>query len=163
MSEVAEIVKTVHDIIKVNEDVPVVVEAASLGMAYAIPKGTEASVVENFGPWERAELKQVFFRQSSVFGSVLAEIQMIMSWRYSSAKQYIIEAFLDKNIIAIDPTASVSISVRFNQPTLRADDVLESYEIPFQVSVDYRPIGTNSVTIFQGVIRADGTGDFASE
>ncbi len=163
MSEIAEIVKTVHDIIKVNEDVPVIVEESRLGMAYAIPKGMEGTAVESLGPWERAEVKQVFFRQSSFLGSVLAEIQLIMSWRFNASKQYIIEAFLDKNIFSIDPTASVSISVRFNQPTLRPDDPLESYEIPFQVSVDFRPIGENSITIFHGVIRADGTGDFASE
>jgi hypothetical protein len=163
MSEVADIVKTVHEIIKVNEDIPVVVENSKLGMAYAIPKGTEDSVIETYGPWQAAEVKQVFFRQSSLFGSVLAEIQMIMSWRYSAARQYIVEANLDKNVISIDPTASVSLSVRFSQPTQMPQEPLEAYEIPFQVTVDFRPVGDNSITIFHGIIRSDGTGDFATE
>jgi hypothetical protein len=163
MSEVAEIVKTVHDIIKVNEDIPVVVENSKLGMAYAIPKGTEDTVIETYSPWQRAEVKQVFFRQSSFLGSVLAEIQLIMSWNYSGAKQYIVEAYLDRNVISIDPTASVSISVRFDQPRPMTQDPLEAYEIPFQVTVDFRPVGDNSITIFHGIIRADGTGHFATE
>lgn len=162
MSEVAEIVKTVYEIVKVNEDIPITVENPKLGMAYAIPKGTEGTVVDDYAPWQSTDVKQVFYKQSSIVYSVLAEIQLIMSWRCSSSQQYIIEAYLDKNVISIDPTVSISISVRFNQPNLVSNGGLEAYEIPFQVSVDFRPIGDNSVTIFKGVMRADGSGEFVS-
>jgi hypothetical protein len=158
MGEVVEIIKTVHDILKVNEDVPITLDARGLGMAYAIPRGSETNV-DTFGPWHSAEVKQVFYKQSSVVGSVLAEIQLIMSWRFSEAQQYIIDANLDKNVITIDPTVSVSISVRFNQPTMFDRD-LEAYEIPFSVNVDYRPVGSNSISLFRGTIRASGQGSF---
>ena len=91
---------------------------------------------------------------------MLAEIQMILSWRFSDARQYnIIDANLDKNVLSLDPTVSVSITVRFSQPSL-FDTALEAYEIPFTVSVDFRPIGDNKTVLFRGSIRADGSGSF---
>jgi hypothetical protein len=159
MGEVAEILKTAYEVFRANEDVPINVDSQNLGMAYAIPKGTEGTVVDSYGPWTDREIRQVFYRQSSIVGSVLAEIQLIMSWRVSSANQYIIEANLDKKVISLDPTVSVSINVHFNQPNPIANP-LEAYEIPFNVSVDFRPVGPNETAILKGVIRADGTASF---
>lgn len=158
MSEVAEILKVVHDVFDGGE-LTVSVDERNLGMAYAIPRGLETTVIDTYGPWHDADVKQVFYRDSSIVRSVLAEIQMIISWRYSEASQYIVEAYFKNNVIALDPTVTMKIKIRFDQPRL-CDRDLEAYEIPFNVEVDYRPIGTHSVTLYRGVIRADGTGAF---
>jgi hypothetical protein len=158
MGEVADILKAAHEIFNDGE-VPITVDAHGLGMAYAVPRGLESTVVDTYGPWYDAELRQVFYKDSAFFRSVLAEIQLILTWRYSQAQQYIIEAYLTKNVIAIDPTVSVAIRVRFDNPQLY-DTVLEAYEIPFVVEVDFRPIGSNSTSIYRGTFRADGTGTF---
>lgn len=63
MTGVVEILKAGHDIFD-NGDVIVTVDERNLGMAYAIPIGSEATVVETFGPWQSAEVRQVFFKQS---------------------------------------------------------------------------------------------------
>ena len=157
MPDVAEIIKAVHDIFD-NGDVTISVDARNLGMAYAIPAGLETTVVETYSPWTRAELRQVFYRQGDL-GATMAEIQLIMSWRYSQAQQYIIEAYLDKNVISIDPTVGVKIQVRFNNPSLYNTD-LEAYEIPFQVTIDFKPLLGSESVVFHGLIRADGGGEF---
>jgi len=158
MGDTADILKATHEIFN-GGDVAVTIDERGLGMAYAIPRGLENVVVDSYGPWHDAEMKQVFYKQSSIVGSVLAEIQLIMSWRYSDAEQYIIEAYLTNNIISLDPTVTVKIRVRFDNPQLY-DYELEAYEIPFLVEVYFDPIGSNSTTIYRGVIRADGTGTF---
>lgn len=162
MGDVAEIIKTTYEIFSGGEDMPIVVEHPSLGMAYAIPPGTETTVAENYGPWHDVEMKQVFYEESSLLGSVLAEIQLILTWRYSEAQQYIIGAYLDKKVLALDPTASASISVRFEQPTY-LDAAWEAYEIPFTVTVVFDPVGGNTTALFRGMMRADGTGSFLRE
>jgi len=142
-------------------DVAVTVDSRNLGMAYAIPSGQEQSVVEDFGPWTRCEMKQVFFRQGAL-GAPMAEVQFVLSWRVSAANQYIVEAFLDKNIITLDPTVGLALAIRFNQPELLDGD-LESFKIPFQVEVTFKPlkgIGGTETRLSQGEIRADGTGSF---
>lgn len=158
MGEVAEILKAVHEIFN-NGDVTVAVDQRGLGMAYAIPAGLENTVVDSYAPWYDAEMRQVFYKDSSVFQSVLAEIQLILTWRYSQAQQYIIDAYLMTNVISIDPTAGVAIKVDFKKPTLY-DTVLEAYEIPFFITVKFDPVGSNSQTIYQGIMRANGTGTF---
>jgi hypothetical protein len=162
MGAAAELVKTAYEVFRSNEDVPISVEARKLGMAYAIPHGTEDTVVNDYGPWHGVELRQVFYEQSSLVGSVLAEIQLIMAWRFSEARQYIIEAYLDKKVLSLDPTVSVSMDVRFSQPN-SYDSGLEAYEIPFVVNVDFRPIGDRKTVRYTGVLRADGTGTFDRE
>jgi hypothetical protein len=129
-------------------------------MAYAIPKGTEGSVADSYGPWHNAEVKQVFYKDSSIVQAVLCEIQMILSWRYSEAQQYIIDANLSNNVIALDPTADVKMKVHFDNPSNYGGEGLEAYEIPFRVEVAWDPVGTNSTTIYRGTMRADGTGTF---
>jgi hypothetical protein len=158
MGEVADILKAVHEIFD-NGDVPVTVDERGLGMAYAVPRGLESTVVDTYAPWYDAEMRQVFYKDSAIVQSVLAEIQLILTWRYSQAQQYIIEAYLTKNIISIDPTVSVAIRVRFDNPRPYNTE-LEAYEIPFVVEVDFRPVGSRSTTIYRGTMRADGTGSF---
>jgi hypothetical protein len=89
----------------------------------------------------------------------MAEVQFFMSWRISAARQYIIEAFLDKNIITLDPTVGLKIRVRFGNPSLFDSD-LEAYEIPFIVEVEFNPFLGSSSALYRGVIRADGTSTF---
>lgn len=158
MSEVADILKAVHEIFN-DGGVAITVDSRGLGMAYAIPDGQEKTVVDSYAPWYDAEMRQVFYKDSSVFQSVLAEIQLILTWRYSQAQQYIIEAYLTKNVISIDPTAEIAIRVRFDNPR-PYDTVLEAYEIPFFITVDFDPVGSNSTTNYRGVMRANGTGTF---
>jgi len=158
MGDVAEILKAVHEIFA-DGDVTVNVDSRGLGMAYAVPRGLENTVVDTYAPWYDAEMKQVFYKDSAIFRSVLAEIQLILTWRYSQAQQYIIEAYLTKNVISIDPTVKVAIRVRFDNPR-PYDTVLEAYEIPFLVEVDFKPVGSDSTTVYRGVIRANGTGTF---
>ncbi len=160
MGDIAEIVKTLHEVLAGNANVPVTEEAKRLGMAYAIPAGTEDTIVDSYAPWHDAVIRQVFYRETAL-GAVSAEIQMIMSWQYSEAQQYIVNAYLDKNVKAIDPTVSASMSVRFDQPRPYDTD-LEAYEIPFTVTVEYDPIGSNESVLFKGTIRADGAGTFAA-
>ncbi|WP_086766224.1 hypothetical protein [Streptomyces bobili] len=161
MGEVADIIKAAHDIFD-NGDVPITVDERSLGMAYAIPRGMEGTVVETYSPWHEVEMKQVFYRESSVFGEPLAEIQLIMNWKYSEAQQYIIEAYLMKNILILDPTVSVKIGVRFDNPQLY-DQALEAYQIPFTVTVNYDAVGATNTGLYRGLIRADGAGSFPPE
>lgn len=158
MGEVADILKAAHDIFD-NGDVAMTVDERGLGMAYAIPRGTESTVVDAYGPWYEAEVRQVFYKDSAIVRSVLAEIQLIVSWRYSQNKRYIIEGYLTKNVISVDPTAGVKIKVRFDNPR-QYDTELEAYEITFVVEVDFRPWGSASTTIYRGTMRADGTGTF---
>jgi hypothetical protein len=155
--EVAEILKAVHDIFD-DGNVTVTVDERNLGMAYAIPRGSEATVVETFSPWTRAEHPQVFFRESAL-GAPMVEAQLIVSWRFSAARQYIIEAFVDCNVIHLDSTASLQIRVRFNNPSL-FDTVLEAFEIPFQVEVTFKPLLGTEMHVMRGIIRADGTSEF---
>ena len=156
MGDIAEIVKTLHEVLAGNADVPVAEESKRLGMAYAIPAGTENTVIDSYAPWNDAIVRQVFYRETAL-GAVSAEIQLLMSWQYSAAQQYIVNAYLDKNVISIDPTVSASISVRFDHP--RPYNVeWEAYEIPFAVTVQYDPIGSNETVVFRGGIRADGSG-----
>jgi hypothetical protein len=161
MGDVADIIKAAHEIFD-NGDVPITVDERSLGMAYAIPNGTERTVVDAYSPWHEAEMRQVFYRESSVFGEPLAEIQLIMTWKYSEAQQYIIEAYLMKKLLTLDPTVNVKIGVRFDNPQLY-DQELEAYEIPFTVTVDYHAVGATNTGIYRGKIRADGTGSFPPE
>ena len=158
MGEVAEILKAAHEIFN-NGEVRMSVDARGLGMAYAVPRGLEGTVVDTYAPWYDAEMRQVFYKKSAIVGSVVAEIQLVLSWRHSQAQQYIIEAYLTKNVISLDPTVRVSIRVRFDNPRPYDTD-LEAYEIPFTVEVDYRPVGSSSTAIYRGSIRADGTGTF---
>jgi hypothetical protein len=160
MAVAETILNTIFKIFE-SGDLQVTVDSRNLGMAYAIPKDSEQTVVQDFGPWTPCEVKQVFFRQSAL-GSPLVEIQLILSWRASTAQQYIVEAFLDKNVITLDPTVSLAIAVRFNQPELFDTD-LEAFLIPFQVEVTFKPLGGLGGTetrISKGTIRADGTGLF---
>jgi hypothetical protein len=162
MGEVAEILKAAHEIfntIEKNGDVPITVDTRGLRMAYAVPRGLENTAADSYAPWYDAELRQVFYKDSAIVQSVLAEIQLILTWRYSQAQQYIIEAYLTKNLISIDPTVRVAIRVRFDNPQ-PYDTVLEAYEIPFRIEVDFRPVGAHSTTIYRGRIRADGAGMF---
>ena len=158
MGDTADILKATHEIFN-GGDVAVTVDERGLGMAYAVPRGLEDTVIDSYGPWHDAEMKQVFYRDSAIVQSVLAEIQLIMSWRYSVAQQYIVETYLTSNVISIDPTVTVKIRVRFDNPQLYDFD-LEAYEIPFWIEVYFDPIGSDSTTIYRGVIRADGTGTF---
>jgi hypothetical protein len=152
------ILTTAFEVLKESGDVKINVDSRGLGMAYAIPQG-EPGVVDNYGPWTDAEVKQVFYQQSSILGEVLAEIQLILSWRYSAAQQYIIEANLDKNAV-ISPGVQVDISVRFGQPSIYDND-LEAYCIPFHVEIKFKPlIGDTQIFNSKGQIRADGTGTF---
>lgn len=157
MSEVAEILKTVHDIFD-NGEVSVVVDERKLGMAYAVPRGLETTAVETFGPWQRGEVRQVFFKPG-LLGAPMAEVQFILSWRFSAARQYVVDAFMDKKIISIDPTAGLKITVRFNSPSM-FESPLEAYEIPFAVEVIFNPLFGSSSALYRGVIRADGTSEF---
>ncbi|SRR6266403_1252755 len=161
MADAVETILTTFFKIFDGGDVQFTVDSRNLGMAYAIPRGSEQSVVEDFGPWTECQEKQVFYRQG-LLGETLAEIQLVMSWRITPAKQYVVEVFLDKNIICLDPTVRLSIAVRFNQPE-PTGDMLEAYVIPFQVEITYKSLqglgGTES-KISRGVIRADGSGSF---
>ncbi|MFE7940533.1 hypothetical protein ACFU46_24650 [Streptomyces griseoincarnatus] len=161
MGDVADIIKAVHEIFD-NGDVPIALDARSLGMAYAIPRGMESTVVDTYSPWHQAEMKQVFYRESSIFGAPLAEVQLIMTWKYSEARQYIIEAYLMKRVLALDPSVSLKIGVRFDNPQLY-DHALEAYQIPFTVTVDYHAIGATNTGLYRGIIRADGVGSFPAE
>jgi hypothetical protein len=159
MGEVADILKATHEIFD-GGDVAVTLDERGLGMAYAVPRGLEGTVIDSYGPWHAAEIKQVFYKDSAIVQSVLAEIQFILSWRYSDGQQYIVDANLINNIISIDPTVNVKIRVHFDNPH-QYESSLEAYEIPFRVEVNFVPkIGSNSTTIYRGAIRADGTGSF---
>jgi hypothetical protein len=158
MGDAVEIIKAVHEIFN-NGDVPITVDSRGLGMAYAVPHGLEDTVIESYGPWSDAELRQVFYQESAIVRSVLAEVQLVLTWRCSQAQQYIVETYLTKRVISLDPTARLAIKVGFDNPTLY-DTVLEAYEIPFSVEVDFRPVGSSSTAIYRGTIRADGTGNF---
>lgn len=160
MSATETILNTVFKIFD-GGNVPIAVDSRNLGMAYAIPPGSEQSVVQDFGPWTPGELKQVFYRQGAL-GEALAEVQLVLTWRTSAAQQYIVEAFLDKNVINLDPTVRLSIAVRFNQPENIGGD-LEAFQIPFQVEVTYKTLagfGATETRISRGVMRADATGEF---
>jgi hypothetical protein len=160
MAAVETILETIFKIFE-SGDLQVTVDSRNLGMAYAIPKDSEQSVVQDFGPWTPCEVKQVFFRQGAL-GAPMVEVQLILSWRVSAARQYIVEAFLDKNVITLDPTVKLAIAIRFNQPELFDAD-LEAFSIPFQVEVTFKPlggIGGTETRISKGAIRADGTGTF---
>lgn len=159
MGDIAEIVKVAHEVLAGNADVPLAEETTRLGMAYAIPAGTQDTVIDGYAPWHNAVVRQVFYRET-MLGAVSAEIQMIMSWRYSESRQYIISAYLDKQIKSIDPTVSISLRVRFDQP-IPYDAEYEAYEIPFHVTLDYDPLGSNESVLFSGSVRADGEGTFA--
>ncbi|AVO59529.1 hypothetical protein [Pseudomonas chlororaphis] len=161
MGKVADILKTVHEIFN-DGDVAVQLDAHGLGMAYAIPKGEEDRVVEIYGPWHDSDVKQVFYQESALVRSVLAEFQLIIRWRYSEAQQYIIEVYFTNHVIVLDPTASAKVRIRFDNPR-PYDFELEAYEIPFFVEVIFDPVGGNSTTNYNGVIRADGTGRFDRE
>lgn len=159
MGEVADILKATHDILDGGE-ATVTVDARGLGMAYAIPRGSESTVVDTYGPWYEAEMRQVFYKESSIVGSVMAEIQMVMSWRYSQAKQYIIDTSFINNVISLDPTVTIKTKVHFDNPQLYDFD-LEAYKIPFRVEVTFDPtFGSTETGIYRGEIRADGGGSF---
>ncbi len=159
MSEVADIVKTAYEIFKDNQNVEIKVANPSLGMAYAIPKGSESTVFDDYGPWLSAEMKNVFYRQSAL-GAVMAEIQLILSWKYSQAKQYIVEVYLDKNIIgSLDTTHHTSIDVRFEHPQQIGNDI-DEYKIPFLITVNFGNFLGAEDEIYKGEMRADGTGTF---
>lgn len=159
MGEVADILKATHEIFD-GGNVTVTVDERGLGMAYAVPRGLESTTIDTYGPWHEAEMRQVFYKDSAIVQSVLAEIQLIMSWRYSEARQYIIEANLTNNVISMDPTVNVKIRVHFDNPH-QYDTNLEAYEIPFRIEVNFDPfVGGHSTTLYRGVIRADGTGTF---
>jgi hypothetical protein len=162
MSDTADLVKTAFEVFAGQAAVPVEVPQPGLGLVYAIPRGSEQTAPDDYGPWTPADVKQVFYRESSVVGSVLAEIQMVVRWRYSAAQQYIINVGFDSNVISLDPTTDVNIKVEFDTPT-QYDGELEAYLIPFHVTVLFDPVGGSSTTVFHGLIRADGTGEFAAE
>jgi hypothetical protein len=82
VGEVADVLKAAHEIFN-DGDVEIIVDSRGLGMAYAVPSGLESTVVDTYAPWYDAELRQVFYKESSVVQSVLAEIQLILTWRYS--------------------------------------------------------------------------------
>ena len=50
MGEVAEILKTAHEIFWANEDIPINADSRNLGLAYAILSVTEGTVVDSYGP-----------------------------------------------------------------------------------------------------------------
>jgi hypothetical protein len=159
MGEVADILKATHDFFD-GGNLSVSVDERGLGMAYAVPRGLESTAVDTYGPWHDAEMRQVFYRDSAIVQSVLAEIQLIMTWRYSEAQQYIIEAYLTNNVISMDPTVNVKMQVHFDNPHLY-DTNLEAYEIPFRVEAKFEPlVGGKNTTNYRGVIRADGSGSF---
>jgi hypothetical protein len=142
-------------------DVPVAMDARRLGMAYAIPRGSAPGAVQAFGPWTPGELSQVFVRQGAL-GEALVEVQLVLSWRASAARQYIVEAFLDKKIFNLDPTVRLAIAVRFSQPE-DAGGEPRAFRIPFQVEVTSRApagFGATQTRISRGVMRADATGEF---
>lgn len=158
MSDVADIIKTTHEILHAGQDVPIVVDARNLGMAYAIPRGSDSTVAGDYSPWSPSEISGSFSRQSAVTGLDIVRIKLILSWRYSQAQQYIIDAFLDKEWVHRDPGADVSITVRFSQPTLY-DVVLEAYQIPYIIDVYYAaPVGEANSSRYEGYIQADGEG-----
>lgn len=156
MGSVAEIITAAYEVLDGGQ-VSLTQDERGLGMAYAIPADSVGTVVDAYGPWSDAEIREVFYKESSIFGSVLAEIQLIMTWRCSAAQQYIIEAYLTPNVISLDPTADAKIGVRFDQPQ-NYDYNLEAYEIPFQITVQFDPVGGDDTTVYRGRIRADGSG-----
>lgn len=153
------IVKTVFALVRNSQDVNIELDDRGLGMAYAIPKGSAETVVADYGPWKDADIKQVFYQQSDLVFEPLADIQLILNWRYSEAHQYIVDATLEKRgNIAMG--CKLSIKVRFKQPDIY-DHELDAYVIPFTVEVDFSPpIGNTRFFRSSGFIRADGTGNF---
>lgn len=158
MSIAETILKGIFTLMSTDSDVDVKVDNRGLGMAYGIPSGTEQSAVNDYGPWSDASIKQVFYRQSAL-GSTLAEVQLILSWQCSSAQQYIINANLDKNVLTLDPTVNLGITVRFDQPELY-DSELEAYRIRFTVEIKFNPLLGMETEVSQGYIQADGSGVF---
>lgn len=156
MGEVADIIKSVHDIFD-NRDVPIEVDSRGLGMAYAVPAGLESTVVDTYAPWYQAEVRQNFYRET-LLGFRLVDLNLILSWRYSEAQQYIVDVYLDKTIEK-DPTVGLTIKVRFETPQLY-DTVLEAYEIPFVVMIHSSTIDGSADNRYSGTIRADGSGTF---
>jgi hypothetical protein len=156
MGDAAEIIKSVHELFK-GSDVPIQVDERRLGMAYAVPRGTEDTVVESYGPWHEAELTQTFGAESTPFGTTLVDMDVIVTWRYSDARQYIVDVYVDKRIRALAPTVDLAITARVSRPQLY-DSNLEAYEIPFRIEISYRPLGTVTNAVLTGVVRADGSG-----
>lgn len=159
VSEVAGIIKTTYDVLTNSQDVPVQLDSNNLGMAYAVPKGLEATAAATYSPWTENSVDNTFHANSSVFGETLVDIWMTLSWKTHEAQQYIINANLDKQVNYIDPTTSVSIKVRFDQPTLY-DVEWEAYEISYNIELTYDPVGGFSTVRYAGSLRADGTGTF---
>lgn len=162
MGEVAEVLKTVYEVLSKSQSVPVQLDGRNLGMAYAIPRGLEQSAAESYSPWSENSVANTFIRHSSVFGEVLADLTLTMSWKTHEAQQYIINVNLDVQVNAVDPTTDVGVVVRFDQPTLY-DTSLEAYEITYRVEVTYDPVGGFETAAFAGAIRADGSGTFRSQ
>lgn len=159
MGDLADILKATHEIFKGSTALSV--SSNGLGMSYAIPKGSEDTVVDTFGPWKKAELRQVFYRET-LLGGVAAEIQFIMSWKYSAAEQYIFGVEVIPKKLGLDPTVDLDIKVQFHHPELY-DFNLEAYEIPFTITVEYNPIGGGETVLYRGTVRANGTGEFPPE
>ena len=161
MSEIAALAQTLYKVFDGQAGVPVHVAEPMLGMAYAIPAGTEQTAAQDYAPWTPAEVKQVFYRETAL-GAVSAEVQMILRWRWSASGQYIINAAFAVNAIYLDPSVNVSIDVSFDTPTPYNTE-WEAFEIPFHVSILFDPLLGSSTTALDGVIRADGTGAFEAE
>ncbi|MEV7558947.1 hypothetical protein [Streptomyces sp. NPDC089795] len=159
MGDLADIIKETHEIFKGST--ALTVSSSGLGMAYAIPQGSEDTVVDTFGPWKKAEQRQVFFRET-LLGAVAAEIQFILSWKCSAAEQYIFGVEIIPKKLSLDPTVDLDIQVKFHHPE-PYDFELEAYEIPFTITVEYNPIGGDETVIYRGTVRANGTGEFPPE
>jgi hypothetical protein len=159
MSEVAEILKVAHELIKDGDKAKVQVDKNNLGMAYAIPFGSEKTVVNDYSPWKKATLRQVFYDRDAIFGGTISEIWLYLEWKCSQSGQYIIEVFLDPVIKYETSVASSSMDVRFSQPVM-FDKEYEAWEISFDAFVNlFSPEGRVNAK-YSGTIRADGTGEF---
>jgi len=157
MSAAETILKTVFTVLSADNTIDVEVDNRGLGMAYAVPAGTAATAVDDYSPWSDAEVRQVFYRQSAL-GSTMAEVQLVLSWQYSGAQQYIVNVSVDKNA-TVAPSVKVGVRVSFFQPTPYTDD-LEAYRIPFTVDVTFTPLFGSETVSSKGYLQADGTGSF---
>lgn len=156
MASAAGTLTAVYTIYK-SGDVTIKTDEPNLGMAYAVPRGTEQSVVDDYGPWQEAQLSEHLVADSSIFGTTLLDLELIVSWRFSQAHQYIIDANVSKIIRTLGPAADLTITARFSPPMLYDRD-LEAYEIPFEIDILFSPIGTPCNALLSGFIRADGSG-----
>jgi hypothetical protein len=63
-------------------------------------------------------------------------------------------------VFAVDATSGLTITVEFADRPVPIERGIESYIIPFTVTLVFNPILGYERVEFPGVIRADGTGEF---